>query len=207
MKKYLLLCFITLFLSAKAQASFIHEVTGADMAGILVEVAFADGTTDSGVWVAMSPTAGGYINGVWGIRLDGDSHGVLDNANNILSGMFVLVNNGNTDIMSLTLRALNAGFVFDSQTDDIMLNGSGTGRGMYSANPSAVANYTDLYMDELYGTMMISSTRALAEAGNRVAFVTDIDAIAITQDIPAPTGVALSLLFLAATRLTRNARV
>ena len=78
---------------------------------------------------------------------------------------------------------------------------------MYSANPSAVANYTDLYMDELYGTMMISSTRALAEAGNRVAFVTDIDAIAITQDIPAPTGVALSLLFLAATRLTRNARV
>lgn len=207
MKKYLLLCFITLFLSAKAQASFIHEVTGADMAGILVEVAFADGTTDSGVWVAMSPTAGGYINGVWGIRLDGDSHGVLDNANNILSGMFVLVNNGNTDIMSLTLRALNAGFVFDSQTDDIMLNGSGTGRGMYSANPSALASYTDLYMDELYGTMMISSTRALAEAGNRVAFVTDIDAIAITQDIPAPTGVALSLLFLAATRLTRNARV
>ena len=207
MKKYLLLCFITLFLSAKAQASFIHEVSGADMAGILVEVAFADGTTDSGVWVAMSPTAGGYINGVWGIRLDGDSHGVLDNANNILSGMFVLVNNGNTDIMSLTLRAFNAGFVFDSQTDDIMLNGSGTGRGMYSANPSAVASYTDLYMDELYGTMMISSTRALAEAGNRVAFVTDIDAIAITQDIPAPTGVALSLLFLAATRLTRNARV
>ncbi|MDG6100060.1 hypothetical protein EXU34_21610 [Alteromonas sp. ZYF713] len=207
MKKYLLLCFITLFLSAKAQASFIHEVSGADMAGILVEVAFADGTTDSGVWVAMSPTAGGYINGVWGIRLDGDSHGVLDNANNILSGMFVLVNNGNTDIMSLTLRAFNAGFVFDSQTDDIMLNGSGTGRGMYSANPSAVASYTDLYMDELYGTMMISSTRALAEAGNRVAFVTDIDAIAITQDIPAPTGGALSLLFLAATRLTRNARV
>lgn len=206
MKKYLLLCFITLFISSNAQASFVQGVTGADMAGIQVEVEFADGSSDAGIWFAMSPTAGGYINGSWGIRLDGDSHGVLDNANNILSGMFVLVNNGNIDIMSLTLRALSAGFVFDTHTDDIMLNGSGTGMGMYSPNPTALASYTEFYMDELYGTMMISSTRALAEAGSRVAFVTDLDAIGVTQEVPAPAGIALSLLMLGAMRLHRGAK-
>lgn len=206
MKKYLLLCFITLFVSSTAHASFIQGVTGAEMAGIQLEVEFEDGSTDIGIWFAMSPTAGGYINGLWGLRLDGDSHGVLDNSNNILAGMFVLVNNGNLDIMSLTMRALTSGFVFDTQTNDIMLNGSGTGMSMYSPNPTAMASYTDLYMDELYGTMMISSTRALAEAGGRVAFVTDVDGIGIAQDVPAPGGIALCLLMLAGTRLTRTTK-
>ena len=206
MKKYLLLCLITLFVSSNAHASFIKGVTGAEMAGVLVEVEFADGSTDSGIWFAMSPTAGGYINSTWGLRLDGDSHGVLDSANNILAGMFVLVNNSNLDIMSLTLRALTAGFVFDTDTNDIMLNGSGTGMGMYSPNPTAVVSYTDLYMDELYGTMMISSTLGLAEAGGRVAFITDVDAIGITQEVPAPSGFALSVFLLAAMRFSRASK-
>lgn len=196
MKKYLLLCFITLFVSSQAQAILIQGITGADMAGIEVEVEFADGSSDSGVWFTMSATAGGYINGMWGIRLDGDSHGIIDTSGNILAGMFVLQNSGSVDIMSLTLRALNAGFVFDTEDADLMANGSGSGKSMYSPNPSATVTYSNHYMDELYGTFTIRSTRALAEARSRVAFVTDVDGLAVAQDVPAPAGIVLSILML-----------
>ena len=78
--------------------------------------------------------------------------------------------------------------------------------GMYSPNPTAMVSYTDLYMDELYGTMMISSTLGLAEAGGRVAFITDVDAIGISQEVPAPSGFALSVFLLAAMRFSRASK-
>jgi len=53
---------------------------------------------------------------------------------------------------------------------------------------------------------MISSTLGLAEAGGRVAFITDVDAIGITQEVPAPSGFALSVFLLAAMRFSRASK-
>lgn len=204
MKKYILAGMLALFACTQANAGFIEGVSGADMVGVEVSVEFSDGSTDSAVWTAMNSTIGAAISLDWGVMLNGDSFGQFDSSTNTFFGMFIISNTSALDMVSLTIEALAAGFVFDTEYGDTSANGSGAGREMVASAPTIVAAYSDNFMDELFGTIMLTSTDGvLVEAGMREAFMTDTDMI--TSDVPAPAGLLLMALALIGFRATRKA--
>lgn len=184
---------LTLAACGQANASFIQHVSGGDMAGIVATVVFADGSSDSAVWVTDTDPVAGYATMPegWIVYLSGDSFGQEDDEGNLL-GEFMFESHPSLEIVSLTLEMLAAGFVFDTEFYDESANGSGDGREFFASIEGISASYDDFYMDELYGTMTISYVGGLLPSA--FSFMTDTDMI--SEDVPAPAGIALFALAL-----------
>ncbi|TPV53835.1 hypothetical protein FJ444_20105 [Aestuariibacter sp. GS-14] len=202
MRKYIIAMTMALFASFQANASYVQGVTGADMVGISVTVEFANGSSESAIWQAISATAGGAFGASdWALILDGDSFGEYDSVSNTYYGLFNFFN-GPFDVVGITLDILSEGFVFDTAFGDASANGSGAGREFVSSDPQATVSYGSLVEDELYGTLDIS---AFVAAGTGLAFMTDTDAMA-QGEVPAPAGLLLVAFGLLALRATRRAK-
>ncbi len=200
MRKFIIAMAMTLFASFQANASYVQGVTGADMVGISVSVDFANGSSESAIWQALSATEGGAFGASdWALILDGDSFGDFDPVSNTFYGLFTFFN-GPFDVVSITIDILSEGFVFDTAFFDASANGSGPGHEFVSSDPQATASYSNLVEDELYGTMTIS---AFIAAGNGLAFQTDTDAFG---EVPAPAGLLLVAFGLLALRATRRSK-
>jgi len=196
MKKYLLAMALAVTASFSANASYIQGVTGADMVGVEVTVQLLQGGEESATWEFISGDMGGAFGASdWALTLDGDSFGDFDGTN--FYGLFSFINGGQ-DIIGITIEALDAGFVFDTQFG-IGTNGSGAGREFSTDLPGAIVYYDDFVEDELFGTLIID---AFVDAGQSFGFLTDTDALA--EDVPAPAGLALLGLGLLAMRLSRR---
>lgn len=200
MRKFIIAMAMTLFASFQANASYVQGVTGADMVGISVTVEFANGSSESAIWQALSTTAGGAFGASdWALLLDGDSFGEYDSVSNTYYGLFSFFN-GPFDVVGITIDILSEGFVFDTAYGDASANGSGAGREFVSSDPQATVSYSSLVEDELYGTMEIS---AFIAGNNGLGFLTDTDAMA-DGEVPAPAGLLLVAFGLLALRATRR---
>lgn len=202
MKKYFLAIAAAIVVSFQANAAYIQGVTGADMVGIEVTVELDSGQgilTESATWFASSATEGMAVGASdWILSLDGDSFGEYDDVNDILYGAFTFISYA-YDVISITIEALDAGFVFDTEYGDASANGSGAGREFVSTSDSAVASYSDAVEDELFGTLTITGD---FDFDTVYVFLTDTDAV--VDSVPAPAGLALLGLALAGMRLARR---
>jgi hypothetical protein len=202
---------VLLTTSLSSHAGLISVITGADMAGMKVTVTYTDTTTESTNWVLLSPgnggtstvdleTAdGGAAGNGFGLRQAGNSLGNVDNmgtladlSDDVFYGLWTLVNYSGQTITGFSVEALTAGVVFDTMFDNITINGSDKGR-YFIAGPTdpsgATASYSDLYRDELYGTMTVSLLLADTES---MTFFADTDAIAVS----APATISMLMLSL-----------
>lgn len=203
MKKFIFAGLLALFAS-QANAGFIQGVTGEDMAGMEVTATFADGSSETVTWAALT-TGAGAATGLlpWAVMLDGDSFGQYDSSTNTLFGEFVISNFFDFDMVSLSFNALVAGFVFDTEFFDASANGSGDGRELVSSNANVFAVYSNNYMDELFGTMtLLSTSQVVVAAGSVESFLTDTDQV--SEEVPAPAGFAMIALALMGMRLARK---
>lgn len=209
MKKYLIAMAVAMVASFSANASFITGVTGADMAGIEVTVGFIDGSAETSVWQATSATAGGAFSAVaggWSLTLDGDSFGSNTDVPGVYVGLWEFYTGaiGGPVITGLTVSILDAGFVFDIFEGD---NGDGSGAGRPlvtdSQSNTLFANFGNYYSPFLAGTLYFIEEDFGFTPDTTIGFMTDTDAFA---DVPAPAGLALLVLGLAAVRVARRTK-
>ncbi|GGF55612.1 hypothetical protein [Alteromonas lipolytica] len=209
MKKYLIAMAVAMVASFSANASFITGVTGADMAGIEVTVSFLDGSIETATWEATSATAGGAFSetiGGWSLTLDGDSFGSNTDVPDVYVGVwnFYTGDVGGPLITALTVAILDAGFVFDILEGD---NGDGTGAGRPAAtdyeSDALFLTFGNFYTGALAGTMYFFDEDNGFAPGQTIALMTDTDAFA---EVPAPAGLSLLALGLAAVRVARRSK-
>ncbi|MEP2653784.1 MAG: hypothetical protein ABJH06_17535 [Paraglaciecola sp.] len=209
MKKLLILGFLTIFSTSKAQAGLISMVTGADMAGLLVTVTFGNGDTQSDVWESTGPESGGVGNRVWSLTQEGDTIGPI--ASSTFSGAWTLTTI--RSIESILIEGINIGLVFDTVFGD----GSGTSSGHAFTYDTALATvtttYTEHYQDELFYSMLLTGSNpnylgrgsSMLLGSGSFDFMIDVDIIEpelATTEVTAPTTIsilALTILGLIAT--------
>ena len=195
MIKKLLLGAALLTSSAASQAGFIHDITGADMAGIEVTALFGDGTSETKVWAANGADSGEATGTGWTLSQSGITYGQQDNitdpANPVVLGAWSLVNESITaGIIGLSINASIADIYFDVLGYVEHTPGSSFGRDFYEENNLATAAYADeLSSPDLFGTMNITYNQALlAKSSSR--FVSDTDKAIVSE--PATALVFLS---------------
>jgi hypothetical protein len=209
MRKFILAGLMAFFMCNQANAGFISLVTGADMIGMEVTVTFEDNSTETLVWEMFTaddsvPYSEGFSGGVegdgWYLMQAGDTIG--DYVNGPL-GLWTLGNESAQGIISIFVNALAGNVVFDILYRDDSANGSNTGHPFETISMDPIgASFGSNYMDELYGTMLLSNRGdEILSAGSRAIFVVDTDII----DVPAPeTGFLMLLLAGLATACRRN---
>jgi len=210
MKKLIFACLISLFACAQAQAGFISQVTGADMVGMEVTVTFENNTTETLVWDVFTQDASvpfleGYSGGVsgngWSVIQAGDT--ISEYVNSPL-GLWTITNSSDQGIISIFFNGLAGNVVFDILFGDASANGSEEGRPFLSASGNINASFGSNYMDELYGTMLLSNNGGLIVAeGARELFIVDTDIITVDADVSAPTTLGISLFALCGLILAR----
>jgi hypothetical protein len=177
--KKLTLAAVLLSSSWFANATLVQSITGADMAGMLVTVTFGNGVTQSRLWSATGPEAGGAFAPGWSLTQSGDTLGNLDDA-----PLGVWTFQSRRHISSLTIEALAADILFDTEFGDDILNGSGTGSEFtYDDSLTSVnAAFVNNYQDELFGSMTLTGDSGwrgnlLLTSGSSFQFVIDTDLI------------------------------
>lgn len=183
MKKLIIIGLFTMLVGAKAHASFIGNVDGADMAGIHVTATFNDLTTESFIWEAQSANSGGVTGTGWSLSQVGNTFGELGPGGVI--GPWTIFND-NSALVSLFVNLLPASFVFDTEYGDASANGSGNGRELVSETPIGHA-FSGLMQDELFTGLTLSDF-SLGET----RFVIDTDLVTVS----APSTVSILLLSL-----------
>ena len=205
-KKLILLSFLTMLINSSAYAGFIPTVTGADMAGMEVTVAYDDGTTESLVWEVinvgngLTDTAnletaiGGVTGSGFTLYQQGNSLGNVDTNktddpnDDIIYGLWTLTNTSNAlTITNLFIDALAGNVVFDILLDTGAANGSKTGRAFDTPTAGYDAFYSNQFVDELYGAMTVDLALA---SGDELIYLADTDLIAVST----PTTFSLFLL-------------
>lgn len=153
MKKLLLLGFLSMFVGSQAQAGFISVINGADMAGIEVTATFADASTETLTWEALSSDSGGVSGTGWSLTQEGETFGEFDGTDII--GAWTIVNDSDT-LVSLFINLLD-GFVFDTAYGDDSANGSGNGRELVASDLGLGVAFGDNFDSELYSTLMLTN--------------------------------------------------
>tara|TARA_Y100001968_G_scaffold181945_1_gene166613 strand:+ start:632 stop:1327 length:696 start_codon:yes stop_codon:yes gene_type:complete len=199
MKNFILLGLLTLFTCSHANAGFIGQVTGADMVGMEVTVTFEDNSTETLEWEmftadASVPYLEGFSGGVegdgWYLLQAGDTIGEYVNGP---LGLWTLGNESNQGIISIFINAIAGNVVFDILFGDDSANGSEEGRPFVAMDPIN-ASFGSNYIDELYGTMLLSNRGdVILGGGSRTLFLVDTDII----DMPVPAPTAAGILMLA----------
>lgn len=195
-----------------SQASIISDINGADMAGISVTAYFADGSSDTQIWSALSPTDGGVVTSDWSLTLDGqtfgeyDDHGDTDPTTGTFYGLWELNNLLSSEpIVSITIDAAVAGVYFDiiegyNPAAPVIGSGDhtpGSDVGMpFDSADGLTAVFSDLYSaPDLWGTLDVSGFSLGIDEST--VFLTD------TDKIPEPSTMftfALGLIALAGLR-------
>lgn len=190
MKKLLGLGFAAAMFASQAQAAFILNVTGSDMAGIEVTATFADTSTETITWASLGGNAGGVNGTNWSLSVDGDT--IIPNAATPTVGAWNLFNQ-HQSLVSLFID-LGTAFVFDTEFGDASANGSGAGRAFIDFNDKGTTwAFSGLVQDELYSGLMLTTL-----SNGRTYFGVDTDAV------PAPA--TLSLMGLALLGLVAGTR-
>jgi hypothetical protein len=179
MLKKLTLAAVLLSSSWFANATIIQSITGADMTGMVVTVTFGNGVTQSELWSATGPEAGGAFATGWSLTQSGDTIGGLDV---VPFGVWTL--QSRRHISSLTIEALSAGILFDTEFGDDIVNGSGAGREFTYDDTLTTVNaaFVDNIQDELFGSMTLTGENGwrgdlLLAAGSSFEFMIDTDLI------------------------------
>ncbi|KXI27240.1 PEP-CTERM sorting domain-containing protein [Paraglaciecola hydrolytica] len=189
MKKLLGLGLAVAMFASQAQAAFIWDVTGADMAGIEVTATYSDQTPSQTLtWEDLGGDAGGVSGVDWSLMVDGDT---MMNDGSSLVGAWIL-SNSNQALVSLFIN-LGSAFVFDTLEGFGPNNGSGPGRD-FIAFPAIGWSFSGQFQDELYTGLTLNDI-----GFGQTMFTMDTDAV-----VPAPA--ALSLMGLALLGLAVRSR-
>jgi hypothetical protein len=190
MKKLLGLGFAAAMFASQAQAAFIWNVTGSDMAGIEVTATYADTSTETITWASLGGNAGGVSGSGWSLSVDGDT--IIPNAATPAVGAWNLISQ-NQSLVSLFID-LGTAFVFDTEFGDASANGSGAGREFidFLGNGTSWA-FSGPMQDELYSGLTLTTI-----SGGQTYFGVDTDAV--------PTPATLSLMGLALLGLVAGTR-
>jgi hypothetical protein len=179
MFKKITLALVLLSSSWFAQATLIQSITGSDMAGMVVTVTFANGRSQSKLWNATGPEGGRVFGKGWSLRQSGDTIGEFDI---VPIGAWTL--RANRNITSMTIDALTADVVFDTEFGDPFANGSGAGREFTYDDTLATVNavFSDNYQDELFGSMTLTGDNGrfgglLVQRRSSFEFMIDTDLI------------------------------
>jgi hypothetical protein len=186
MKKLLLLGFLSMFGASQANASFITNINGADMAGIEITGTFNGGTTQTFTWAAINSDTGGVSGSDWSLSLSGETFGEYDDINGVVIGAWVLSLGSSSTLESLFID-LGANFVFDTAFGDASANGSGPGVDFDTSSTTMTHSFGGLVQDELYSTLLVENF----EIGT-TTFLTDTDAVSVS----APETVSIFMLSL-----------
>jgi hypothetical protein len=189
MKKLLGLGFAAAMFASQAQAAFIWNVTGSDMAGIEVTATFADTSTETLNWADLGGDKGGVTGSGWSLSVDGDTI-VPNDPLAPMAGVWVL-EVGQVQLSSLWIN-LGTAFVFDTEFGDLLADGSGPGRAFVSSSPIGFTFMNPAGSAELFSAL------SLFDITGSTMFAVDTDAV--------PTPATLSLMGLALLGLVAGTR-
>jgi len=194
---------LVIFGCGTVHAAFIDIITGADMVDMEVTATFADGSTETATWVAISmdaavPDGEGFSGGAtgtgWSLQQRGFS---LSNFCDVptcpsltVLGEWTLVNNSGKSMSSLLINAIAGGVLFDlglPTTNDPGTPGSNTGRDWTpdpTSGPIPSASYGNSFsLWDLWGDLTLTwEPNALFAVGSELRFLADTDKISV----PAP---------------------
>jgi hypothetical protein len=217
MYKKLALTLALLSTSWISQANLIQNITGADMAGIVVTVTNRNGGITSAIWDTTGSESGeaSFFNkkgNGWSLDQVGDTIG--ENDPSVSPGYWTLTSTG-VNIRSLLIEGLYGNILFDNLFGDDNVNGSGAGREFtYDTTSSTVtAAFLGQYQGQpdLYRSMLLtgqnprgngSGTEMLLGANGSLQFLIDTDII----EVPEPGTVFLLMSGLLGLMISRKKR-
>ena len=197
--------------SSLSNAAFIVAediITGADMAGMTVEVNFAGGSSETITWAALSTDSGGAIGSSWELVQEGNTLG-NEISTGVYEGLWTITNNSSDANLAITSFKISGqpgliAFVtilFLNVGDDEGTPGSDQGRGFiaddvapFIAATGEYFNLVDAQYNDLFWDLVVTPISALM-MGEQVRYFADTDKAA--AQVSAPATLALTLAGLA----------
>lgn len=194
-------------LSSAAYVVTQQIITGADMAGITVEVNFADGNSELATWAALSANSGGVSGNSWTLVQEGDSLG-NETSPGVFDGLWTMTNtsaDANLAITSFTISGQPGNVAFDTVSfdnvgDDEGTPGSNQGRffiadsvAPFTAATGEYFGLVDSQFDDLFWDLVVTPETMLMQ-NDQVRYFADTD---LAAEVSAPATLALTLAGLA----------
>ena len=171
--------FFALASPAKA-ASFVSEITGAEMAGKLrVTVGFVNGSLESDIWKATGVNAGEATGTGWALSIAGDTS----------FSLWDLALTGNESIKSVKIESLG-GVVFDRITLPELTPGTGSGNPFVSSSgtPPTTAIYSGTVpgaLEDVASSLELSWVNGFSDPN--LSFFADTDGVEDDVAVPDPS--------------------
>ena len=211
MRKFILTGLVTIagsffaFVGEAKAASFVSEITGAEMAGMLITVNFEGGSSEAKVWSATGVDSGAASGADWELSITGDTQ----------FNPWTFEYTGNNTISSLLIEALPGNTVFDTIIFPELTPGTGTGGafGSFSGLPPTDEIYSGTLpntLEDVKTSLELIWENGFNSSNAPLVFLADTDGIVDDVAVPEPSA-ALALLVVLVfgtfvSRKTRNSR-